>query len=84
MNCEQCQELLSDHLDGTLKGGARARVEAHLEECIGCALVREEFQSILTVARASLPFFFLLVIAVGLITVFPQIVMYLPRLAFPD
>ncbi|HYI89917.1 MAG TPA: TRAP transporter large permease subunit [Beijerinckiaceae bacterium] len=38
----------------------------------------------LTVARASLPFFFLLVIAVGLITVFPQIVMYLPRLAFPD
>jgi tripartite ATP-independent transporter DctM subunit len=38
----------------------------------------------LTVARASLPFFFLLVIAVALITVFPGIVMYLPKLAFPD
>jgi tripartite ATP-independent transporter DctM subunit len=38
----------------------------------------------LTVARASLPFFFLLVIAVAIITVFPGIVMYLPKLAFPD
>jgi tripartite ATP-independent transporter DctM subunit len=37
-----------------------------------------------TVARASLPFFFLLVIAVGIITVFPDIVMVLPRWAFPD
>jgi tripartite ATP-independent transporter DctM subunit len=37
-----------------------------------------------TVALASLPFFFLLVAAVGIITVFPQIVMILPKLAFPD
>jgi tripartite ATP-independent transporter DctM subunit len=36
-----------------------------------------------TVARAALPFFFLLVVAVGIITVFPDIVMVLPRLAFP-
>ncbi len=35
------------------------------------------------VARASLPFFFLLVLAVAIITVFPDIVMVLPRLAFP-
>jgi len=35
------------------------------------------------VARASLPFFFLLVAAVGIITVFPDIVMWLPRMAFP-
>ena len=35
-----------------------------------------------TVARASLPFFFLLVAAVAIITVFPDIVMVLPRLAF--
>jgi TRAP-type C4-dicarboxylate transport system permease large subunit len=38
----------------------------------------------LTVARASLPFFLLLVAAVAIITVFPEIVMYLPKLAFPD
>jgi len=36
------------------------------------------------VARASLPFFFLLVVAVAIITVFPDIVMVLPRWAFPE
>jgi TRAP-type C4-dicarboxylate transport system permease large subunit len=36
-----------------------------------------------TVAKASLPFFFLLVVAVAIITVFPDIVMVLPRMAFP-
>jgi TRAP-type C4-dicarboxylate transport system permease large subunit len=36
-----------------------------------------------TVARASLPFFFLLVVAVAIITVFPSIVMVLPQMAFP-
>ncbi|MDI4664849.1 TRAP transporter large permease subunit [Xanthobacter autotrophicus] len=35
-----------------------------------------------TVALASLPFFFLLVAAVAIITVFPQIVMLLPELAY--
>ncbi len=35
------------------------------------------------VALASLPFFFLLVVAVAIITIFPDIVMILPRLAFP-
>src|ERR671910_129618 len=37
-----------------------------------------------TVALASLPFFGLLVVAVGIITVFPDIVMLLPQMAFPD
>jgi tripartite ATP-independent transporter DctM subunit len=37
-----------------------------------------------TVARASIPFFFLLVAAVAIITIFPQIVMVLPRMAFPQ
>jgi tripartite ATP-independent transporter DctM subunit len=36
-----------------------------------------------TVAKASLPFFFLLVLAVAIITVFPVIVMLLPQIAFP-
>ena len=38
----------------------------------------------LTIARASIPFFLLLVVAVVLITVFPQIVMVLPKAVFPD
>ncbi|MDJ1159271.1 TRAP transporter large permease subunit [Chelatococcus sp. SYSU_G07232] len=37
-----------------------------------------------TVALASLPFFFLLVVAVAVITIFPDIVMFLPKVAFPD
>ncbi len=38
----------------------------------------------MTVARAALPFFWLLVIAVALITVFPKIVMWLPDKAFAE
>jgi tripartite ATP-independent transporter DctM subunit len=37
-----------------------------------------------TVARASLPFFFLLVIAVAIITIFPDLAMWLPRKVFPE
>jgi tripartite ATP-independent transporter DctM subunit len=36
-----------------------------------------------TVARASLPFFFLLFVAVALITIFPSIVMVVPRYFYP-
>jgi TRAP-type C4-dicarboxylate transport system permease large subunit len=38
----------------------------------------------LTVAKAAMPFFFLLVLAVVLITAFPSIALLLPKLAFPD
>ncbi|WP_410055059.1 TRAP transporter large permease [Microvirga sp. Mcv34] len=37
-----------------------------------------------TVARAALPFFFLLVAAVAIITAFPDIALWLPRTAFPE
>jgi TRAP-type C4-dicarboxylate transport system permease large subunit len=36
-----------------------------------------------TVARAAFPFFILLLVAVFIITEFPQIVLVLPHLAFP-
>jgi tripartite ATP-independent transporter DctM subunit len=35
------------------------------------------------VALAALPFFFLLIVAVAIVTVFPDLVMWLPRLVFP-
>ncbi|MGL5446849.1 MAG: TRAP transporter large permease [Rhabdaerophilum sp.] len=35
------------------------------------------------VAYAALPFFFLLIVAVAIVTVFPGLVMWLPRLVFP-
>lgn len=37
-----------------------------------------------TVARAAFPFFVLLLAAVFIITEYPQIVLFLPKLAFPD
>src|SRR5258706_2313917 len=37
-----------------------------------------------TVAKAALPFFGLLVVAVAIITVAPEIVMLRPKIAFPD
>ena len=38
----------------------------------------------MTIAKAALPFFLLLNVAVIIITTFPDIVLYLPKLAFPD
>jgi len=37
-----------------------------------------------TIAKAAFPFFILLNVAVVIITTFPQIVLFLPKLAFPD
>jgi tripartite ATP-independent transporter DctM subunit len=37
----------------------------------------------LTVAKAALPFFFLLLATVAILTVFPDIVMFLPRMVYP-
>ncbi len=53
MNCEKCQELLSDYLDGALGNGERAALAAHLGSCLACADVREELRSIVAVAHAS-------------------------------
>jgi C4-dicarboxylate transporter DctM subunit len=36
------------------------------------------------VAKAAFPFFLLLLVAVFIITEFPQIALFLPKLAFPD
>lgn len=51
MNCEKCQEQLSDFLDGTLGHAEHASVSAHLAACSDCADAREEFNSILAAAR---------------------------------
>jgi hypothetical protein len=53
MNCDRCQELLGDFLDGTLGGGEHASVLSHLGACAACSRTREEFQSIINTAHAS-------------------------------
>lgn len=51
MNCEKCQELLSDFLDGALNHPEHAAVGAHVASCAACAAAREDFHSIIAAAR---------------------------------
>jgi hypothetical protein len=51
MNCEKCQELLSEFLDGTLGHSEHAAVGAHLAACAACAVAREDFHAIIAAAR---------------------------------
>ncbi|HLL74386.1 MAG TPA: anti-sigma factor [Pyrinomonadaceae bacterium] len=53
MNCEKCQELMSELLDGTLPAERRAGMNAHLDGCFECASVREELSAIIGVAQDS-------------------------------
>lgn len=46
MNCEKCQDLISDFLDGALGREDQVTLSAHLEECLTCADVRNDLQSI--------------------------------------
>jgi anti-sigma factor RsiW len=53
MNCEKCQELLSEYLDGTLGHSEHAAVGAHVAGCAACAAAREDFHAIIAVAREA-------------------------------
>ena len=46
MNCEKCQDLISDFLDGALSHEDQKTLNAHLGECLECADVRNDLQSI--------------------------------------
>jgi hypothetical protein len=47
MNCEKCQELLSEFIDGELKEETSAEIKAHLGLCAECAELHEDFAAIL-------------------------------------
>ena len=51
MNCEKCQELLSEFLDGTLGHSEHAAVGAHLAACAACDAERADFHAIIAAAR---------------------------------
>jgi anti-sigma factor RsiW len=53
MNCEKCQNLISDFLDGALSQEDQSTLNLHLEECLGCADVRNDLQSIVGFARTQ-------------------------------
>ena len=51
MNCEKCQELLSDYLDGALGDEQHQLLSAHLEACLECFHVRSELDQIVSFCR---------------------------------
>ncbi|MBV9209497.1 MAG: zf-HC2 domain-containing protein [Acidobacteria bacterium] len=51
MNCEKCQELLSDFLDGALSDEDHSTLGAHLEECLSCYQTHGELDSIVSFCR---------------------------------
>jgi anti-sigma-K factor RskA len=46
MICEQCQELISDYIDGLLELGEQVKVERHLADCEPCRAVRDDLLQI--------------------------------------
>ncbi|HKY27032.1 MAG TPA: zf-HC2 domain-containing protein [Pyrinomonadaceae bacterium] len=51
MNCEICQELIGDLVDGTLSRDDESKLNLHLEQCLDCAEVRADLQSIVGYCR---------------------------------
>jgi len=51
MNCDKCQELISDLLDGTLNRQDELNLNEHLEQCFQCADVRTDLESIVGFCR---------------------------------
>ena len=51
MNCEKCQDLISDFLDGALNSEDQSLLSTHLEECLTCVGVRDDLQSIVGFCR---------------------------------
>jgi anti-sigma factor RsiW len=47
MNCEKCQELLSEFIDGELENQTSAEIKTHLSLCAECAEIHEDFAGIL-------------------------------------
>ncbi len=46
MNCEGCQALVDDYVDGTLPASERSAVETHLAGCAACRAVADDFRAI--------------------------------------
>ncbi len=51
MNCEKCQELIGELVDGGLSREDESTLSLHLEECLACADVRNDLQSIVAFCR---------------------------------
>ena len=48
MNCDQCQELIQDLIDGSLSQRDEFTLNTHLKECLDCDSVRQDLTSIVS------------------------------------
>lgn len=48
MNCEQCQELIHDLIEGSISQRDEFTLNTHLKDCLDCDSVRQDLTSILT------------------------------------
>ncbi len=53
MNCEICQELIQDLIDGSISQRDEFTLNTHLKECLDCDSVRQDLSSIVGFARTQ-------------------------------
>jgi anti-sigma factor RsiW len=53
LSCQELVELVTDYLEGALPPGERARFEAHVAACSGCAIHLEQVRTTIAVTRAT-------------------------------
>jgi hypothetical protein len=46
MNCIECEEIISDYVDGALELGEQSKIEHHLANCESCRAVRDDLLQI--------------------------------------
>ena len=51
MNCETCQELIHDLIDGSISRSDESILNTHLNECLDCTSVRQDLASIIGFCR---------------------------------
>ena len=53
MNCEICQELIHDLIDGSITQRDESTLNTHLKECLDCESVRQDLASIVGFCRTQ-------------------------------
>jgi hypothetical protein len=53
MNCETCQELIHDLVDGSITQRDEFTLNTHLRECLDCESVRQDLESIVGFCRTQ-------------------------------
>ena len=53
MNCETCQDLIQDLIDGSINQRDESTLNTHLNECLNCDSVRQDLASIVGFCRTQ-------------------------------